>query len=233
MRILFHLPTRSRPDKAKQCIQNILDYIEDNNFIILVTCDLNDDKMNGFEFKHPKVLIHWGHSNNKIHACNRSIHIIENWDILVNTSDDMQFLVKGFDNKIREAFTEVERVDAVGGSPSWHYEAKKDLDKLVHFNDGNQRDNVCTLPIIGKDYYKLDGYVYHPDYKSLWCDNEQTDVAKIRGKYKYMGHENIIFRHMHPAWNLGQWDEQYRQTESLFHEDKEVYNKHKANNFGL
>ena len=155
LRILFHIPTRSRPDRARTAIQNIIDNCVDTNYLILVSADINDEAMKGFTFQHPKVLIHWGYSNNKIHACNRSIHIIENWDILVASSDDMMFQVEGFDRIIRESFRES------------HPHHTHNLNQFIHFSDGNQGANVCTLSIMGKEYYDRDGYVYHPDYHNL------------------------------------------------------------------
>lgn len=216
LRILFHLPTRSRPERAREAIQNIIDNCEDSNYLILVSCDINDEKMQGFTFQHPKVLIHWGHSNNKIHACNRSIHLINDWDILVASSDDMRFQVKGFDDVIRGSFFD-------------------GLNQFIHFSDGNQGANVCTLSVIGKDYYALDDYVYHPDYENLWCDVESTEVAKLRGCYKYMGNDLIIVKHLHPAWGLGVHDEQYRMqdNEQTSAKDKATYLRRKELNFGL
>ena len=212
-RILFKLTTRGRPDKARKAIHNILDNVLDSNFLILVTCDVNDGTMNEFYFPHQKVLIHHGNSNNKVHAFNRSIHLIKDWDILVATSDDMQFQTRGFDNVIREAFE----------SPF----------SFIHFNDGSQKHNVCTLSIIANQYYKLDGYVYNSEYESLWCDVEATEVAKERGHYKYMGDELVIFRHLHPAWGLAPYDEQYQIQDSPQQsvKDKATYERRKANGF--
>lgn len=227
LRILFHLPTRSRSDRARTAIQNIINNCVDNNYLILVSCDINDEAMKGFTFQHPKVLIHWGYSNNKIHACNRSIHIIENWDILVASSDDMMFQVEGFDNVIRESFKAYVMFGA--------WEGDYNLNQFIHFSDGNQGANVCTLSIMGKEYYKRDNYVYHPDYENLWCDVEATDVAKIRGCYKYMGNDLIIFRHLHPAWGYPVFDDQYKAQDNLqtSERDKSVYLARKERNFDL
>jgi len=220
LRILFHLPTRTRPTQARTAIQNIIDNCKDWNYLILVSLDLDDEAMWDFKFIHHKVLIHWGVSNNKIHACNRSIHLIKDWDILVATSDDMMFQVEGFDDIIRKSFYD-ERME------------EDNMNQLIHFSDGNQGANVCTLSIMGEEYYTIDNYVYHPDYKFLWCDVESTEVAKLRGCYKYMGNDLIIFRHLHPAWGYGHHDEQYKAQDNLqtSEADKLVYERRKANGF--
>lgn len=224
MKILFHLPTRSRPEKAKACIQNIIDNCVSDNYIILVTADRDDGSMNGFAsyyLHNEKVMVAYGDSKSKIDACNRDIELIHNWQILVNTSDDMLFTVHGFDQVIRDSFFD----------PKIGYL----YDHLMHFNDGNQKSNVCTLSIMGYEAYHKQGYVYHPDYKSLWCDVEETEKFYMTGKYRYMGDDQVIFNHNHPAWGKAEFDDQYRKTEdqSMWDADKKVIEKRRAMNYYL
>jgi hypothetical protein len=226
-RILFKLTTRSRPIEARDAINNIIDNCHDDNHKIVVTLDIDDHTMLGFTFPHPKVILHWGTSNNKIHAVNRSVGLLAEWDILVATSDDMRFMVPGFDNIIREDFSFVAPVD-------WKTNTNCiNLDQFLHYNDTFQKSNVCTLSIIGRDYYNRDGYIYHPSYESLHSDVEATEVAKIRGCYKYMGDDKIIFKHFHPAWGLGRHDEQYARQDNVVQcaKDKANYERRKANGF--
>jgi hypothetical protein len=231
MRILFHLPTRSRPEKAKACIENIHASCVSDDYIILVTADRDDVSMNGFAsiFLHDKkVVVAYGDSKSKIEACNRDIELVKDWDILVNTSDDMWFESLA-DDQIRRAFKEMRTVN---GYP---YSFVDNLDQLIHFNDGNQKGNVCTLSIMGRPYYDAQGYVYHPDYKSLWCDAEETEKAYMLGKYRYMGDSLVIFHHLHPAWGKAQYDDQYRKTEdrSMWDHDKAIIEKRRAMNYYL
>lgn len=227
MRILYKFATRSRPEKFFACLDNICQEINDKeNYQILVSAD-NDDPTMAWEnirercikFENQKIKICFGSSLNKIHAINRNIEVADNWDILINTSDDMWFDVPGFDDIIRQ--------DMITNFP--------DLDGVLHYNDGNQKANVMTLSIMGRKYYDRFHYIYHPHYKSLWSDCEATEVAKLLGKYKYMGDETILFRHLHPAWGLAPSDEQYRKTEApeLWRHDENVYRKRKAFNFYL
>jgi hypothetical protein len=88
------------------------------------------------------------------------------------------------------------------------------------------------MSILGKTFFDRFGYIYHPNYTSLFCDDEQTSVAKILGKYKFI--DNQIFIHKHPMNdNTVLFDNQYKHTESYFHIDQEVYRNRKANNFFL
>lgn len=232
MKILFKLATRSRRLKATNSIKNIIDNCASDNFVILVSADYDDEEMKNFNHCDKHVIISYGTSESKIHAVNRDIELIKDWDILVNTSDDMLFTVKGFDDIIRQDFMSglactLDRI--------LYKDSTYNLDQFIHYNDGNQKDNVCTMSIMGREYYNRFDYVYHPSYKSLWCDCEATEAAYMLGKYKYMGDDKIIFRHLHPAWGLAEYDEQYRKTEhqSMWDHDKDVITLRRSESYGL
>jgi hypothetical protein len=148
----------------------------------------------------------------KVDAINRDVNEFDyDWNILVNMSDDVVFIQKGFDDIIREHFS-------------------NGLDQVLHFPDGNRSD-LLTVSIIGREYYDRDKYIYHPSYKSLYCDNEAMEVAKIDGCYKFV--DTVIFNHLHPAYGKGVYDQQYIKTESYSGIDCENYIKRKAEYFGL
>lgn len=221
--ILFKLASRSRPDKFFSALDNIISNLANtNDYTILCTLDEDDTTMSnesvvmGLKLYPDNVKAIYGKSANKIHAINRDMHHVQQWDILINTSDDMQFDVKGFDDIIRNDFA-------------------GNFDQFLHYNDGNQKGNIATMSIMGRDYYNRFNYIYHPQYKSVWCDVEQTDVACILGKHRYMGDDKVIFRHMHPAWGLASYDAQYRASESLdvWGDDLQTVITRKINNYGL
>ena len=219
-RILYKYTSRSRPANFFRGLDSIKNRSVSDNYQVLCSFDLDDLTMNNEEVierlkGYKNVSYIFGHSKNKIDAINRDMDKVEGWDILVNMSDDMVFIADGFDDEIRNAFDSD--------------------DLMVNFNDGNQKDNVCTMSIISKKYYDRFNYIYHPEYVSLWCDCEATDVARILGKYKYMGDDNIIFRHLHPSFGLCRYDEQYMKTESheLRSKDQITYDQRRAKNFEL
>jgi hypothetical protein len=74
-------------------------------------------------------------------------------------------------------------------------------------------------------------YLYNPEYKSLFCDNEQHEVAVKLNRYKFF--KRRLFNHNHPAWGLAPMDALIRHTESFHEEDKATYNRRKAINFNL
>lgn len=234
MRILFKLTSRSRRTNFIRAIDSVIDNVVDkDNFHILVSLDEDDEAMK------PLPVINCPHTYKvykkeegetitKISAINRDLNeFLETYDaqIIVNMSDDQVFTEKGFDDVIREAF-KVELNLILSASPKYGY----DIGLCLHFPDGNRND-LITMSIIGRDYYNRFKYIYHPDYISLYCDNEQTDVAKLLGCYKYV--DKQIFEHLHPAYGKAIFDKQYQHTESFNNVDEQTYLKRKANNFYL
>jgi len=195
-------------------MKSIIDNSVSDNYHIFVTVD-DDDKSMQQDFNYEQAVIKGGESKNKIHAINRDLNMTAGWDILVNMSDDMVFTRKGFDNTIRWSFTRDHQID---------------LDLCLHFPDGNRND-LITMAIMGKDYFERFGYIYHPDYKSLFCDNEMTEVAKILDCYKY--NDEKILEHRHPAYGKAHMDLQYIKTEAFYREDEITYHNRKKNNFNL
>ena len=154
-----------------------------SDFKFIVTVDEDDKKMNDksiidFMNQIPKCEHVFGNSSTKIEAINADIPN-DDWDILVLISDDMIPEVAGFDDIIRQKMIE-------------HF---PDTDGVLWFFDGWRRD-LNTLCIIGRKYYERFGYIYHPDYKSFWCDAEFTEVATALKKQVFI--DQVIIRHLHP-----------------------------------
>lgn len=225
MRLLFKYTTRSRRSNFLRGIDSIINNLADKeNYHIYTTFDVDDDKMRPLpEIKGNHTYIA-GTSKSKVDAINRDMDFINSqydWDILVNMSDDVVFTDKGFDNIIRNQFISY---DYNGEGET----STRNLDQVIHFPDGNRSD-LLTVSIIGREYYNRDNYIYNPEYKSLYCDNEAMEVAKIRGCYKYV--DKVIFNHLHPAYSKGVFDAQYQHTESFGAQDFETYLRRKQNGF--
>lgn len=227
--ILFKFPSRSRPQKFKTAMESILNNLARPDLArFLFTLDSNDptfpeyDKVTD-ELGDINLLCVTGESKNKIDAINRNMEdaysFFPDWEILICMSDDMSFVKKGFDDLIRNSFDQF--------FPQG--------DGVLHFNDGNQKENVMTLAVMDRKYYERTNYIYNPKYKSVWCDVEQTEVAFMLGKLKYMGDDVVICRHLHPAWGLSQYDEQYKASENLdvWGADLLTVIEAKENNYGL
>lgn len=223
MKILVKYTSRSRPDRFFFGLDSIVNnMMRPKDHQILCSFDTDDLTMNNPEVigrlatQSPDYNITWvfGESKSKIDAINRDIDKADkDWDILVNMSDDMEFIERGFDQFIC-------------------YEMENrypDTDGVLHFPDGHTQDRLMTLSIIGRRWYERFGYVYHPDYKSLWCDNEAMLVARKLNKISYIPQQ--IFQHNHPAWRKGEMDEQYQRTEAFNAEDHQTFLRRQKNGF--
>jgi hypothetical protein len=115
----------------------------------------------------------------------------------------MWFVKEGFDLDILEAF--------------------KDFKGLVHFPDQVAGSRLITYAMMHKDYYDLDGWIYHPLFNSVYADNFQQDLAKKRGLYKFV--DKPILQHRHSIWGYGEPDALLRKTENPenYQKDKQIY----------
>lgn len=223
MKITYIFPSRSRKDKFFATLDNITILSVKDNYEIIATLDLDDSDMCNDAVKeklknYEKVTAYWGHSTGKVHAINLNCDKIPvDTDIIILMSDDMVFTQPGFDDIIR--------VDMQKYFP--------DLDGVLHYPDSTPvQDRVITLTIMGINFFRRFNYLYHPEYVSVWCDLELTEVSKKLGKYKYLPHTKM-FRHIHPVWAHEKYDALMTRNESFYTRDKEVYFKRLANNFDL
>ena len=211
--ILIKFATRSRPLKAIECLSNIREKTR-TPYHVLFTLDFDDDSMTRVipQLTGEDTTVVIGKSKNKIHAINRDIHLINDWDVLVNTSDDMYFIKDGWDEVVlRDIETSRKHV--------------------FLYPDGNRADLV-TMAIFTRGWFESNGKViYHPEYHSVYCDNDMTDKAAFMGQLFIS--EEQLFEHRHPAYGKAEMDAQYAQTESrwVYEHDRNVYERRKANNF--
>jgi hypothetical protein len=195
MRICYNFPSRERPGKFFDCLNNIAAYSEGDNYFVLAKLDYDDPLLDEYISATKDCHAHTvviGYSKNKVHAINRDLSDLPPFDILCTHSDDMWFISPGFDNDIRDA-------------------AKK-FSGLIHFPDQVAKERLCTYSIMTSDYYRQLGYVYHPDFMNVYCDNFQVIQAQKLNKYKFIN-KNIL-EHRHPVWGFGEPDALLRRTES-------------------
>ena len=184
MKLLIKFPTRQRKDIFFKTLNKYYDYLDDlDNVKFVITCDSDDNTMNNKEVKelldgYKNLKYYFGNSKTKIQAVNNDMNDLD-FDILLLASDDMIPQVKGYDTIIRN--------DMLKQYP--------DKDGCLWYFDGYNKE-VCTISIMGVEYYKRNNYIYHPMYKSFYCDSDYTFIAQKIGKITYI--ENTIIKHLHP-----------------------------------
>ncbi len=215
--ILVKFASRSRPEKCLAGVRNILETAASpDSLIIAITADLDDDSMNNDEFRNQlapyiaagHVHITFGRSESKVHAINRDMPELSQcypWLVLVNFSDDMRWIQAGWDQEIMRRFAEL----------------YPDFDGNIYYNDGYQGQNISTMSIIGHAYFSRFNYIYHPSYKSLFCDNEYTELAYHLNKITYLDEQWFV--HDHPCFTNEPYDDLLKHTESFWGEDESTY----------
>jgi hypothetical protein len=208
--LLVKFSTRQRPLQSIECLSKAKSLAYNPTRIKwLISLDTDDPTSTnlGTQIKSliPEANIYYGVSHSKIHANNRDVNefsVTEEWDILLNLSDDQICAAEGWDNTIRE---------------SMH----NDLDRYLWFYDGLQ-SSINTQEIVGRNYYKRTGKIYHDGYKSFYCDEEATIVAQKLGKM--VQDKRCLFKHNHPAGNASiKNDDLYNKNQQYWNEDKRLF----------
>lgn len=234
LRLLIKYPTRSRPEQFLSVLTKMVNTAKHPELLtFLVSFDVDDESMNGSILQrasqiHNGITFVAGTSRNKVHAINRDMEMAGDWDIVVVASDDMIPQVEGWDEEIRNGFMELDsELPNFETGYLGHSIVYPNLDKALWFFDGHQH-RICTLVVMGKDRYNKFNYIYHPDYISLWCDNEWTEVNQP------VKNETILFKHEHPAWGGGlEMDALYQRNEGYFTVDEATYMRRKSLNFPI
>ena len=224
MNILIQFPTFARPEKFLSCLSKYVAMSSGkNNLHFNINCDIDDTTMNNSKsveavhtiFRntdHCDFDMYFDKNTNKISAINDHIKN-KDFDIVICASDDMIPKAWSWDMEIANAMQQY----------------FPDLDGCVHFNDGNTNGDLITFSILGKKLYEHFGYIYHPDYKSLYCDDEFTQEVRAMGKEKYI--DKVIIRHEHYGEegnsNSGDFDASAQKTLKYSGRDQMVFERRK------
>jgi hypothetical protein len=137
-------------------------------------------------------------------------------DVLMLASDDMNPQQMSYDEVVFKCFEQ----------------AFPDFSGAIKFWDGlrPKEDPLMTLTVMGFPLYKQFGYIYNPEYKSLYCDNEQTAVCHRLGKLAIAPY--CIIRH---EWTNEPFDTLHARNENkdMYDVDSNTFEVRKAKNFDM
>lgn len=218
--LLIKIPTRSRPHQFFKTLDAYYQHLSLTiPYTFLITCDEDDASMNNPTIiqrlrNYPNLVFNFHPNTSKVEAYNKDIDAFD-FDIVIAASDDMVPLAYDFDVTILKTMQE-------------HF---PHFDGVLNPYDGTIGRQCNTLPIIGKNFYKQCGYIYHPAYKALVCNVELTYVSKILKKEKVI--DEVLIKHNHPAWGLTPMDALYTKNETYHGKDKETFSERRARFFDL
>lgn len=209
-KILVKYTTKGRRNRFFDGMDSIYNFCSQPDYIrVMVTCDIDDPEMNTKEVKdkiesYKNAHVIYGTSTGKINAINRDMDILpdgfKDWDIIANFSDDQRFTIFGWDDLIRANFNSV---------------FPETLDGYMAYLDPDTQGALSTLLIAGRKFIDRFGFIYDPQFKSLFCDNLVEDCAKHLKKYHYTGYQ--IYQHFNPAYGHEKFEEDamFRQQQDL------------------
>jgi len=221
MKLLLKCPTRSRPQRVLKTLGTYLRLAARPDLLgVAISCDVDDPTMTQTdELKALLAPCAWSRifyspNRSKIEACNANMAEIDwDWDIVVLVSDDMVAQVRGYDDTIRTQMTS----------------RFPDRNGLLWFNDGCQGSNLNTLCIYGRAFYESEGHLYHPEYKSLFCDTELTDRCRADLANRCVYIQSCIIRHEHPGTGYAQYmDALYERNQRYWSQDMYTYIRRKS-----
>jgi glycosyltransferase involved in cell wall biosynthesis len=122
--------------------------------------------------------------------------------------------------------------------PAWDLEIQKrlkgrrDEEWVLGVDDGHQHDTQ-TISILSRKYFERFGHIYHPEYFSVFVDNDFTETARRSGKM--VNAFDLVFRHNHFTHGGLPVDDTYRRQNSpeAYASGKAIFDRRASENFGL
>lgn len=104
---------------------------------------------------------------------------------------------------------------------------------LLKVDDCYQRfdKDVLTIPIMSRSLYDTMGYFWHPEYYSMFVDQDLYWTAKNLNAIVMAG--DLKFEHMHPVAGKGKHDETYSRSTNNWNQGKELYAKRQMTGFTI
>ena len=233
-KILVKFPTRGRRKVFIQTLAQWLKMLSGKHDVhFLVTVDEDDAEMNDRAIldkltllKQASVRFHVGQgTGSKVEAINRGIiEAIDGAgaDIVILAADDFIPQEIGYEDQIAQEFANrgATHMVALWYEDGWQQKQTGEPDK------------ICTMPILSAGLVKKWGYIYHPSYRAVFCDNEYTDVLTMGCVLHRMN--KCLIRH---EWQLSDHDgkpdatKSQNETRANYDQDSATYHKRKADGF--
>jgi len=179
MKLSILHPSRSRPLEALNTMVHWLQNIEyPQAWEYILSLDLNDAELEGYRAlgisgdQNIRMIVN--DNQNIVQASNQAARMASG-DIFILVSDDF-LCFKGWNIAITEAL--------------------KGKSGVLKTFDGTQRW-IVTLPIMTRDYYNSQGYLYDPQCSHMFCDTIMTHKADVQKKL--IIRNDIVFKHDNEA----------------------------------
>lgn len=214
MKITLLHPSRGRSEKAKSTYDYWINNSSGKNVIEhIVSIDRNDPaRMRYYSFPSSSIIT--CNENNSVVDATNAAAKLSTGDILIYLSDDFK-CPKDWDELIIKIFEGIEFPLLV-----------KADDCLQKFHVG-----VLTIPIMNRLLYNKLGYFWHPEYRSMFVDEDLYWTCRNNGWMVLA--EELKFPHEHPCNGKAPNDETYKRSAANWNQGKALFAKRKQLNFPL
>lgn len=182
--------TRGRPKQAWLARQTWLDKAKNADAIEhIFAIDYDDDKAGPFICCR--------------HVQNRAAGPVAAWNEAAKASNG-QILVQMSDDFDPPMYWDEMILEAIGDTSK---------SKVLAVSDGNRKDDLLCMAILTRARYNQQGYLFHPEFFSMYSDNWFSEQAFLDGVV-IDARDKITFQHNHPAFGKGEMDETYSRSNS-------------------
>jgi hypothetical protein len=126
-------------------------------------------------------------------------------EILIQLSDDWEPPMH-WDKLILDKFTR----NIPGEEGHVCYAIPGKIPAVLAVSDGHRTDNLLCMAILTRARYENQGYLFHPEFFSMFSDNHFTDRAYADGVV--IEAKDIVIEHLHPAFGKADMDETYARS---------------------
>ena len=224
MKFVVMHPSKGRPEPGLLCAKDNLCKTSGKHFIkYIMGIDETDPKKNLYSLNSRSITkLHSGfelnifHSKNYVECVNQMGHLFDG-DIGMIASDDFVLPIN-WDLLLENAILKSK--------------FKISDEFVVAVYDGKQ-PRMITFPIFSKNWYLRFNYIYYPEYESMYCDEDLTNVAYTLNKVIEAKH--ILFEHKHWSFNKRTKDkvDEIQSSNERYITGKLVFEKRKSRNFDL
>lgn len=222
--ILLH-PSRGRAKKARETIDFWIERASGQHEIThILSVDSDDLQLELYKKYSPacngfltSALIE-NPNKSVVEATNAAARYAPEGHLMIYLSDDFQCPVN-WDVLVRDQAIEADR--QIGER------------FLIKVDDCLQKFNVdvLTIPIMSYRLYQKLGYFWHPEYKSMFVDQDLFWTCK-NNNWLFLS-PDLKFPHLHYSNGKAPMDETYRISSVHWDSGKELYHKHKSQGFPL
>lgn len=216
MSITVVIPSRGRPQRAREAVQAIRDTAVRVDTSVILAVDADDPCLSEYRalrWSAPHgpevslVVLEPGETGDLVRATNTVSLRVANADpsaIIGNLGDDHLARTPGWDRLVLDALAE----------PG-----------IAYGRDGIQDEHLPTAPFISASIVLALGWFALPSCHHLYIDDCWRELGTALGRLRYL--PDVLIEHMHPAVHKGAWDEGYERANNaaMVERDRAAYNE--------